>query len=54
MTMGQLLPIDDRRYCDRCGAQISGPGSWGHDDNCPKKHRAAKSLAERITRVDNG
>lgn len=27
-------------YCERCGAQIEGPGSWGHDDNCPKTLQA--------------
>jgi hypothetical protein len=26
----------DVRYCERCGAQIAGDGSWGHDDNCPR------------------
>lgn len=24
------------RYCERCGAQVEGPGAWGHDSNCPK------------------
>lgn len=24
----------DPTYCQSCGAQITGEGKWGHDDNC--------------------
>jgi hypothetical protein len=36
---------DDVRYCDRCGAQIEGDGSWGHDDNCPRATRSPQAPA---------
>lgn len=35
----------DIRYCVYCGAQIQGPGSWGHDDNCRTKHNTVSDAA---------
>jgi NMD protein affecting ribosome stability and mRNA decay len=45
------------RYCERCGAQMKGEGSWGHDDNCPLmnelRERMIWAVLSKITNNNN-
>lgn len=39
--MDLIINSVDIRYCEYCGAQIQGPRSWGHDDNCRTRFELA-------------